>query len=388
MRPNQRLLLYVAICCTMIGIVAAILSVHDASDKPTVMPAATFEAPTPQPKRYQKTAALAAVGDVLIHDRVYQKAKTKDRYNFKPMLKAVKPYIQHADLAVANSESIVGGSDIGLSSYPSFNSPYELGDALKDAGFDVVTMANNHTLDRGVPAIKHAIHHWDKIGMVHTGSFLSKKDRNNIRTVTRNDITFSFLAYTYGTNGIRTPKGKEYLVNRMNLPRMKKEIKKAKQKSDVVVVALHFGEEYERKPNKKQKHIVQQLADAGVDIILGSHPHVLQPVKWVEGNGDHQTFVVYSLGNFFTGQDDSLYKELGGILKLKVDKTVIKNKTKIEVKQPRFVFTWLNPKNYHVVPLTNDHHTDLKNESTVYRKISKHMRQKMPALKILDKSHE
>src|SRR5699024_4302595 len=121
------------------------------------------------------------------------------------------------------SESIIGGSKLGVSTYPAFNSPYELGDAMKDAGIDVVTMANNHTLDRGTQAIKNAIHYWDKIDMPHTGSFLSKKTRNEVLTVQRNHIDFSFLAYTYGTNGISVPEGKDYLVNYIDWPQMKKD---------------------------------------------------------------------------------------------------------------------------------------------------------------------
>ena len=335
-----------------------------------------------------KSATLAAVGDVLIHDRVYNKAKKDNGYNFKPMLEAVKPYIQDADISVANSESIIGGSEIGVSTYPSFNSPFEVGDALKDAGFDVVTMANNHTLDMGIPAIRNAIHHWDKIGMVHTGSFLSEKDRANIRTVTSHDITFSFLAYTYGTNGIATPEGKDYLVNRINLTQMQKDIKNAKGISDVVVVSLHFGTEYERMPNSQQKDLVQKLADQGVDIILGCHPHVLQPVQWVEGKRGNKTFVIYSMGDFFTGQDDDIYKEVGGILKLRVVKTTIDNKVRVEVRDPQFMPTWLNPKNYHVLPLAEAGKYGLTNEPAVYKEMGNHMMRWMPGLEIIKQFQE
>lgn len=329
----------------------------------------------------QSSATLEAVGDVLMHKRVYEKAKTKDGYDFKPFLEKVEPYLQQSDITIANSESIIGGSQIGLSTYPSFNSPYAVGNALKDDGVDVVTMANNHTLDRGIPAIRSAIHHWNQIGMVHIGSYLSNKDREKIRTVSKNGITFSFLAYTYGTNGIPTPKGKDYLVNRINLPQMKKDIQKAKKVSDVVVVFLHFGIQYEREPDKDQKQLVQQLADQGVDIVLACHPHVLQPVQWVKGKGDHRTFVAYSLGNFFTGQDDSLYKEVGGILKLKVVKTTKNDQSTFKVTEPEFMPTWVNPKNYNVVPLYEAGKDGLANEPAVYKEMKKHMQQWMPELK-------
>ena len=117
------------------------------------------------------SATLSAVGDILIHERVYKDALTEEGYDFNPMLETVKPFMEQADITVANSESIIGGSEIGLSTYPAFNSPYEVGDALKQAGVDVVTLANNHTLDRGVPAIENAVRYWDQIGMVHAGSY-------------------------------------------------------------------------------------------------------------------------------------------------------------------------------------------------------------------------
>lgn len=321
----------------------------------------------------QKTSAtLAAVGDVLIHDRVYNAARTKSGYDFKPMFRAVKPIIKSADIAVANSESIIGGSQIGLSTYPCFNSPYEVADAMKDAGFDVVTMANNHTLDRGVTAIENAIHYWDKIGMVHTGSFLSKRDRDTIRIVSRNGVTFAFLAYTYGTNGIPTPKNQDYLVNRIDLPLIQKDVQQARRLSDVVVVCLHFGTEYQREPNAEQKALVRKLADAGVDVILGSHPHVLQPYEWVTGKTGHRTFVIYSLGNFLSGQK-GLYNQIGGILLLKIVKTDDGVKPKIVIEQPRFIPTWVQPKTYRVIPLTEAGRYGLGQAQAVYKETLKHV---------------
>ena len=343
------------------------------ADKPKMAEAAITkrekqdnEESKPEERIYQAT--LAAAGDILIHDRVYNKAKTNDGYNFKPNLLNVKPLIQNADVAVANSESIIGGEDIGLSTYPGFNSPYEVGAALKDAGFDVVTMANNHTLDRGVPAITNAIHYWDKIGMLHTGSALSIPDQQKIATISRNHIVFSFMAYTYGTNGIPTPEGKDYLVNRINLPQIKADIKRAKKVSDVVVVALHFGKEYERMPNAEQKKLVKQLADAGADVILGSHPHVLQPVEWVQGQDGHKTFVAYSLGNFLSGQDDGIYKEIGGLLKLNVIKHVSGDNTSVVIQDPAFILTWVNPHGYKVMQMSSVKPAVLPDVKRYYRR--------------------
>ena len=331
-------------------------------------------------KNYQSSATLLAVGDVLIHSQVYDAAKNDKGYDFKPMFQAVKPIIQSADIAVANQESMMGGEALGLSTYPAFNSPFEIGDALKDAGFDVVTMANNHTLDHGIKAIENAIHYWDKIGMVHTGSFLSEKDRSIIRIVKKNNIKFAFLAYTYGTNGIPTPQNKDYLVNRIDEKLMKKDIKEAHEQADVVVVALHFGQEYQTMPNTEQKKLVQSLANQGVDIIIGNHPHVLQPLTYVKGKSGHQTFVAYSLGNFISGQD-KLNRQLGGILEVNVTKTITHNESKITVTSPTFIPTWVDQKDYHIIPLSEAQDSGLKQAPTLYKEVTGHMKTWFPALK-------
>lgn len=294
------------------------------------------------PKELSKTttASLSAIGDVLIHDSVYLDAETKSGYDFNPMFAKVKPYLEKSDITVANSESIIGGSEIGVSTYPSFNSPFEVGDALKTAGVDVVTMANNHTLDRGEKAITNAINYWDKIGLARTGSALSEEESTHIATRTENGITFSFLSYTYGTNGIPTPNGKDYLVNRIDKAIIKEDIKRAKVQSDVVVLSLHFGQEYERLPNDEQKQLAKFSAEQGADIILGSHPHVLQPTEWIQTADGRKSFVIYSLGNFISHQQD-IYRRIGGILHITIEKTVAKNGAEIRLKDPAFTATYV-----------------------------------------------
>lgn len=301
------------------------------------------------------SATLSAVGDILIHERVYKDALTENGYDFNPMLETVKPFMEQADITVANSESIVGGSEIGLSTYPAFNSPYEVGDALKHAGVDVVALANNHTLDRGVPAIENAIRYWDQIGMVHAGSYLSADDRSEIALMTRNDITFSFLSYTYGTNGIETPTGRDYLVNRIDPAIIQQDLKRAREKSDVVVLNLHFGVEYQKMPNAEQIELAQFAAENGADIILGHHPHVLQPPEWIDTADGRKAFVVYSLGNFLSGQDE-LDRQIGAILHLDIEKKVTADSTTITIQNPAFTPTFVrssNEKGYHVDLLKN-----------------------------------
>ncbi|KMM37280.1 CapA family protein [Guptibacillus hwajinpoensis] len=316
---------------------------------------------------------LAAVGDILIHDRVYEKAVEGNSYNFNPMLSKVQKQLQDADITFANQETVIGGTSIGLSSYPSFNSPTEVGDALKSSGVDIVSMANNHTLDRGEKAIQNAIKHWNKIGILYTGSYLSEKDRKEIRTIEQNGISVAFLAYTYGTNGIRPPSGKPYLVNYIDRELIKNDILAAKKEADAVVVSIHFGNEYERYPSNDQLALSSDIAEAGADLILGHHPHVLQPLEWIETSDDRKVLVAYSLGNFLSGQRMD-YKDIGGILKVNIVKKEFRGISTITVTSPSFTPTFVD-KNYHVNPLS-EVNSELLNE------INQHMKQWIPDLKV------
>ncbi|MYL62642.1 CapA family protein [Bacillus hwajinpoensis] len=316
---------------------------------------------------------LAAIGDILIHDRVYEKAVEAGKYNFNPMLQNVQNQLQDADITIANQETVIGGTSIGLSSYPSFNSPTEVGDALKMSGVDIVSMANNHTLDRGEMAIQNAIQHWKKIGILYTGSYLSNEDRNQIRTIQHNGISLAFLSYTYGTNGIRPPANKPYLVNYIDKKVMRKDIQNAKKQADGVVVSVHFGTEYERYPNKTQLELSSFLAEAGADLILGHHPHVLQPLEWIETKDKRNVLVAYSLGNFWSGQKDG-YKDIGGILKVEFSKEQFRGKTTFSVTSPSFTPTFVD-QNYHVHPL-------IEAKPERLEEINDHMKKWIPSLKV------
>ncbi|MGM0875606.1 MAG: CapA family protein [Bacillota bacterium] len=321
------------------------------------------------------TATLSAIGDVLIHDRVYNPAHIGNgKYDFVPLLTPVQSFLGEADITVANQETMIGGVEIGLSTYPSFNSPHEVGDALKESGVDVVTLANNHTLDRGEEAIQSAIEHWNEISMTYTGSYVSSKDQMKIRTIERNGIIFSFLAYTYGTNGISVPQEKPYLVNLIDKEKMEQEILEAKELSDVVVVSLHFGQEYQRLPNNEQKQLARQTANAGADIIIGHHPHVLQPMEWIKRVDGKRSFVAYSLGNFLSGQKGD-YKDIGGIMQIKVEKIDVNGEIMIKLKDPSFIPTFVG-EDYIVFPLKQ-----MEDKEAVYKEIRNHMKQWIPDLK-------
>jgi poly-gamma-glutamate capsule biosynthesis protein CapA/YwtB (metallophosphatase superfamily) len=327
-------------------------------------------------KSYTTSMTLAAVGDLLIHSAVYEDAKTGNTYDFNPMFSSVKDYLETPDLTVANQETIIGGSEIGLSTYPSFNSPYELADSLKENGIDIVTIANNHTLDRGEKAVLNATNYFDKIGMEYVGGYKNEEDKQRIRVINRNGIKIAFLSYTYGTNGIPVPDGKDYLVNLIDLSTIKKDIRAAKEVSDLVSVSMHWGNEYQRYPSDEQKYLATEIANEGADIIIGHHPHVLQPMGWIERDDGEQTFVIYSLGNFLSGQRWD-YKDIGGILQLDIVKEV-KSKEEIDVRieNPTFTSTYVTNQNqqyFRIIPLKDAGSAGLENAASVYNEINDHM---------------
>lgn len=327
-------------------------------------------------KKIPQTITIGAIGDILIHDRVYRDARTETGYDFTPMFRDVKELLSEPDIVLANQESILGGTEIGLSSYPTFNSPQEVGDALLDAGIDIVSTANNHTLDRGEIAILQAIRYYEQVGLPYVGHFKDFADQKRIRIIERNGIKVAFLAYTYGTNGIPVPKGKEYLVNLIDKEQIHTDVTRAKQIADCIVLSIHWGTEYERYPNDEQKNLANELAHMGVDIIFGHHPHVLQPMEWIETEAG-RTFVVYSLGNFLAGQTyPDPGKDYGGLVTIDITKGEDEQSFRIELKNPQFMPTYIASKNeqdYRVIPLTNA--TFLPDAEKKYQEIMEHMTQ-------------
>lgn len=271
-------------------------------------------------KTMKSTASIAAIGDILLHNTVYNDAKSGSGYNFSPMFAPVKEMLAEPDFLIANQESTPGGSEIGLSSYPLFNSPKEIVKSLQDTGVDAVTTANNHSLDQGEKGLLSAIDYYEKISMPYVGAFKSPEDKKRIRTFNVNGIKFALLSYTYGTNGIPVPEGKDYLVNLLDEQKMVAEIKKAREMDvDLVVMSLHWGNEYQRFPTDEQQRLAKVLTDNGADIIFGHHPHVLQPIQTYKTSDGRDAVVIYSLGNFLSGQKDD-FKDIGGMAEIQVEK--------------------------------------------------------------------
>ncbi len=265
--------------------------------KHTKVPSTTPE--VIRPLNYE--AKLLMVGDALIHSSVYNDALTGDgNYDFKPMLKYVKLILKSYDLKYYNQETILGGSSLGYSSYPRFNSPIEVGDAFLDAGFNLVSLANNHTMDKGEAGVINSVNYWkSKKNVVFAGQWTSWEERNTNLVYSVNGISYAFFSYTTWTNGLETPAGKEYLNNVYSNEKAYLDINAVKDRADVIIVAMHWGEEYNLDITEEQREIANYLSSLGVNIIIGTHPHVVEPVEYIN-NGD--TLVIYSLGNFISGQ--------------------------------------------------------------------------------------
>lgn len=263
-------------------------------------PAVPPAEPGPPPPLY---ATLASVGDVFFGQTPLRHARDPEtgEYDFTPSLEHVKALISAADLAVANLEEPVAGEDLGgYTGYPMFNAPDALLAALKDAGFDVLTNANNHALDRGERGVLRTNDALDRFGFVHTGTARSQAERDAVTMVEVNGIKLAFTAYSYGTNGIPVPH--PYLINLLDEKLMRSDIARAREAgADLVAVALHFGNEYEVAPDARQEALVDRLLDAGADIVLGHHPHVLQRAE-LRGEGRLKKAVLFSQGNFLCSQ--------------------------------------------------------------------------------------
>ncbi|MBT2692421.1 CapA family protein [Bacillus sp. ISL-55] len=328
-------------------------------------------------KSFVEKVKLGAIGDILIHDTVYEDAFVNPGYDFKPMLSNVKEYLIEPDLLLANQETLLGGVEIGLSSYPMFNSPVEVGEAFIDAGVDIVSNANNHSLDKSEKGVMASIKNMEAAGLPYVGSYKDDADQQKLRIMNKNGIDVSYLSYTYGTNGIPVPIGKDHLVNLIDREAMKAEIHRAKAESDVVVMSIHWGNEYQRFPTTEQKDLAQFIVDEGVDIIFGHHPHVLQPMEWLTATDGRKALVVFSLGNFLSGQMWD-YKDIGGLATVEITKTITPEGNKIVLEKPEFLPTFVSSsrqRNYQVVPLQEAGKFGLAGAENKYNEIMHHMTQ-------------
>lgn len=273
-----------------------------------------------------KTINLIAIGDIMCHNTNFQTAynSSTKTYDFMPAFVNVSKYIEKGDIAIGNLETTLTGKEVGYSGYPTFNSPEELGVALKNIGVDVVSTANNHCMDKGTKGVINTLDNLDNIGISHTGTNRTKEEQDTILVKDVNGMKVAFLAFTYGTNGINIPSGKEYLVNLIDKDFIVEQIELAKQQNpDIICASMHWGIEYAQKQNKNQEELADLLFQNGVDIIIGNHAHVIEPMEkrtiTLDDGTEKEVFVVYALGNFISGQVKEHTKSTA-ILDMKITK--------------------------------------------------------------------
>lgn len=338
-----------------------------------------------QEKEKVYNANLIMVGDALIHSSVYADARiANNSYDFKPMLEYIKPIVKNYDLAYYNQETILGGAELGLSNYPRFNSPYEVGDAFIDAGFNLVSLATNHTMDKNEQGVLNSLNYWSSKSNVYTaGSYSSFEDRDMVRYKEINGIKYAFLSYTTWTNGLVPPVGKEYLDNIYSDELAKNDIERIRDKVDVIIVAMHWGIEYSLDVSENQTEIANYLSSLGVDIIIGTHPHVVEPIEYIN-NG--RTLVIYSLGNFISDQIGT--ERLTGLMvSVNLKKTVFKGESSIKIENPKAELLYTKSsiygkRNFKVYPYSMLNSSILPNYMNYYEKYKAVITSRFPELEV------
>lgn len=275
---------------------------------------------------------LMMIGDVLVHKPVYESGIQSDRtLNYDHLFSNIKSDIDEADIKIVNQETILGGTEMGISSYPCFNSPQEIGDAEVKAGFNTILHATNHALDKGLAGIDNTLNFWrlnyPSINVL--GINQTETDVNKIYVYEQDGFKIAILNYTFSTNGIPLPKKRPYAVNMLSVDRVTSDVKKAKEVADMVVVCPHWGTEYTYVPDSLQKKYTELFSKLGVDIVLGTHPHVLEPVEVVKNDLGHEMLVYYSLGNFVSCQTE-MPRMIGGMAKITLEHDLDNNNSYIK----------------------------------------------------------
>ncbi|MCR5686888.1 MAG: CapA family protein [Lachnospiraceae bacterium] len=244
---------------------------------------------------------IIMVGDILLHDGIEKCARMEDgTYDFSEIFRHTQPDIEEADLAIVNEEVIIGGEELRVTGYPSFNAPYEVADDLAEAGFDVICHATNHALDRGRTGIENCLDNWEENHpeVETVGIYRTDEDSRKLCIYEKDGYKIAVLNYTYGTNGIPLPKGMPYAVNLLDEKKVRDDIARAEKDADFTVVCPHWGTEYNLGVSSEQKKWTKVFADCGADLIIGTHPHVIEPVEVYKTDDGRKVPVYYSLGNF------------------------------------------------------------------------------------------
>lgn len=299
-------------------------------------------------KNESKTFTMTALGDSLCHNTQYWDAYNKKTgvYDFSYVYEDIKSYTKSSNITIGSLETTFAGEKRGYSNYPTFNTPDSLAKALKDIGVDIISLAGNHALDYGYTGLCRTIDVLDNAGIAHLGTYKTAEDQKKILIQNVKGLNIAFINYTYGTNGIPLPSGKDYCVNLIDKDLIKKQIEQAKnQNVDIIVACMHWGTEYRTTANSEQEDLADFLFENGVDIILGNHPHVLEPMEkrniTLPDGTEKEVFVVYALGNFTADQREEITRD-SAILNL----TITKNSdNKISIDKVNYVpiYMYKNP---------------------------------------------
>jgi len=354
------------------------LTLQQRSVNNTVIKAAstddTLPTPTPTPEPVKKAeATILSAGDVIMHDAVIRSGKTESGiYDYTGIFEFVKPYVEKADYSIISYEGVVMDSDKNYTGYPLFNAPPAIISAFAYAGFDMVNNGNNHCLDRGLHGLLETRSIIKQKNLQVIGTFQDAAEpRYKIQDI--NGINVGFLSYTYGCNmneNKLTEEERNTHLSLINRDRMESEIKALERKSDIIIVLIHWGVEYRREPTEEQKKLAESMLSWGADIILGSHPHVVEPSETVEIDGDIK-YVIYGMGNYLSnqigGNNPNKYNndltEDGMMINIKIEKDLETGKTSIiSVKHiPTWVYRYTENGiyKYKIYPVPSPDHESL-----------------------------
>jgi len=335
MKKRNLITLFILLAVLITAVVAATTGRLPFTGTPatTATRQTTTEAPTAPPPI---EITFMAVGDNLIHKPLINQAQARaggSGYDFAYCYEGIRSLIAQADLALINQESILASDVAAPSSYPMFCTPTQCGDAVYDIGFRAILTANNHVLDKGTRGIVASEAYWaTKPGAVTFGTYMDEDDFNTPRVMNVNGITFAFTGATYSYNGLQFPRDSEIICPLVeDEDRLRRAVEAGKRAADVMVVCLHWGIEDSQTVTDQQRALARRLVDWGADLVIGTHPHVLQTMEFLDKPGGGQAFVAYSLGNFLSGQAQAP-NLIGGAVEL----TIIKDGGAISIEAPRF----------------------------------------------------
>ena len=321
----KKFLLFILLFLIFVLCLLALIK-SDFFNSTNVIQDSSVESETVEEKVAPINFTMTAIGDTLCHNTQYWDAynSSTKQYDFSYVYDNIKDYTSSADITIGSLETTFAGEDRGYSNYPVFNSPDSLATGLKDIGVDVISLAGNHALDYGYSGICRTIDVLDNVGISHLGTYKSAEDQDKILIKDVKGVKIAFINYTYGTNGIPVPSDKPYCLNLIDKDLISKQIKQAKEQNvDMIVACMHWGTEYKTSANDEQKELADFLFKSGVDIILGNHPHVIEPMEkktiTLDDGSTKDVFVVYALGNFTADQRAEITRD-SAILNLDITK--------------------------------------------------------------------